>query len=200
MTELTPLDGQADIIRSTRQLRKRIHVTCPRPDDQRCHNTGLNLIKLLLNYYTTVRDVTLDADEMRVLKHDINDPRLNIRCCSEASNEQDKVLEAEVLDYIFRHRPGDTVETMSSGAQHMFRELVTMLRTVKQHASIRHDTPHISLILDDVEHERFPLRRFCFECHSPVLATASAFLSSNRFAFCRVMCRVSYGSRNGPLR
>lgn len=189
------LDEQGVLERTETLRQSERRVQCGVPGDQRCHDTGLNLMKEILNYYTTVRSITLDDEELSVLKHDINDPHINIRCCSFADNVRDKYTEKEVLRYIF-HREPTRASDMSPVARHMFAQLVAFLETVRSHTRI---DGHVALILDDIRGEKFPLQRYCFACQSLCLPSDAIGSSSNRFAFCQVLCRIAYTECYGPL-
>lgn len=139
------------IMRTTKELREFPKMSCP-DQWQRCHEVGLNLIKKILNYYTRVHRLTLSKEEFDVLKRDINDESLNMRCCSIESNKEDIVIEREVLEYIF---DGKLLETES--ARQMFRRLLTFLSVVDGH--LNYDSK-ITIILNDLKTENFPLPRY----------------------------------------
>jgi hypothetical protein len=139
------------IMQTTKELRKFPKMSCP-DQWQRCHEVGLNLIKKILNYYTRVHRLTLSKEEFDVLKRDINDESLNMRCCSIESNKEDIVIEREVLEYIF---DGKLLET--EPARQMFRRLLTFLSVVDSH--LNYDSK-MTIILNDLKAENFPLPHY----------------------------------------
>lgn len=168
------------IMVSTRELRESIDMSCP-DTWQRCHIVGLNLMKKILNYYTRIVHLTLSDDEFDTLKNDINNQDINIRCCSINDNQEDKVIEKEVLSYIFDGYPLQTDK-----ARQMFHELIQFLSIVKSH-TIEHSK--INIIFKDLREERFPLSRYCYYCHGKTLNYEK---NNKTISFCDKYCRVNY--------
>ena len=168
------------IMESTREIRKKINMSCP-DQWQRCHTVGLNLMKKILNYYTRVEGLILSNEEYMTLKRDINDNDINIQCCSPDDNQNDIVIEKEVLNYIFKGTPLKTTPAFA-----MFRSLKDLLSIVKGH-TVKHDK--IDVILNDLTKEQFPLSRYCRTCHG---VTKNYEACDMKMSFCDKYCQVHY--------
>jgi len=171
-------DGE---MQTTKELRQRPAMACLE-DWQRCHNVGLNLLKQILNHYSLVRQLRLTRQEFLTLRRDVNDPRLNLRCCSPEANTVDKAVEAEVLDHVFR---GAALSTVA--AQQMFQQLLDFLAVVRRDTA---QSESVGTMLDELERRQFPLQRYCFECDAAALLYQTE--GGSCLTFCSEPCQDAY--------
>ncbi len=136
-----------DVIRSTRQIRKKPKITCPIEGDQRCHKAGLSLLKAIFNQYAR-EGQRLNRRALKQLIADANAPD-NIYCCSDEQNIRDKYTEQELLDCILYKKT--RFSSLSREARNMFTSLLLLLQTLDLHfegrnpviRAIRHDLVRI---------------------------------------------------------
>lgn len=178
---------------STREIREKPRLYCDGRGWQRCHNVGLNLIKQILNHYTRVYHLVLSRAEFETLRRDLNDPDLNLRCCTTEANRRDIDIEREVLRFIFEGEPSSRAG-LSAKALEMFEELVILLKHVKSDVATGHQsTEKIERVLRDIAAEQFPLARYCAECGT------QCFLKGEEsgLPFCDTRCQERHAELGG---
>lgn len=147
------LDGPV-LITTTREIRKRSPIHC-RHGDQGAHLLGLNLIKQLLNFYSTERDIVVSEQVIEQLITDIND-KSNFACETPEENTEDKYVEEEVLGLLFN----GTIRysEMVRPAKVMFARLRQLLQTMIDHLGSS-NSEELRLIRGEIEEGVFPLRK-----------------------------------------
>ncbi len=180
------------LITTTKHIRKRPPFKCSE-GDQAAHSVGLNLAKLLLNYYSTERDIVVNEDVIAQLITDINDES-NLECATKEANTQDKYTEEEVLDLLFHGTK--TFDAMSQDAKTMLERLLYLLKIMINHLKLKNQhSAELQLIHDEIEKRDFPLSRHCLECNIQCLIGPE-----NGFAsFCNFSCQVSYFDKSNAV-
>lgn len=173
------------VITTTRNIRKSNPLICLK-NEQGGHIVGLNLVKLILNYYSTERDITIDEEVLAQLIEDINDAS-NFSCISKEQNVEDKYTEEAVIEMIFR---GDVAfEELSEPAKNMFILLKKLLRDMIDHLKKRGlSKKELKLIAAEIEKGEFPLPRQCQSCK----LQASLVEETSILAFCNIMCQQNH--------
>lgn len=118
-----------DVIRSTKQIRKKPKIICPVEGDQRCHKAGLSLLKAIFNHYAR-EGQRLSRRALKQLIADANAPD-NIYCCSDEQNIRDKYTERQLLDCILYKKT--RFSSLSKEARDMFTSLLLLLQTLDLH-------------------------------------------------------------------
>lgn len=109
----------ADVIPSTRLIRRYIKQKCRVKDDQKCHIFGLNAAKEIFNFYARQEDCVLRIeDETIVILTKMINAKDNIYCCDATQNRRDIVTEKLFLDVFLYHRA--TPETLDEASIEMY--------------------------------------------------------------------------------
>ena len=179
------LDGPV-LIKTTKTIRKRSPIVCP-VGDQAAHLVGLQLLKLILNYYSVERDIVVKGPVIDQLVKDIND-KSNFECETVEQNTEDKHIEEEVLNLLF-HTDKMSYDEMCDPAKLMFQRLRQLLQTMILHLSSKGESVNeLALIRDEIEVGLFPLQRHCLECRLSCLLIEQTSFS----AFCGITCQEMY--------
>ena len=140
------------LINTTREIRKRSPIKC-RIGDQGAHLLGLNLLKILFNFYSQERDVVVSDAVIAQLKEDIN-RKANFACETPEENTNDKETEEEVLALLLhgtlRYRE------LSRPSKVMFARLRQLLLDINIHMTPVRDES-LEMIRQEIEEGVFPL-------------------------------------------
>lgn len=172
------LDGPI-LITTTRNIRKKKPIRCNKGDEA-AHLVGLNLAKLLFNYYSTERDVVISEIVISQLIKDINDES-NLACETKEANTDDKYTEQELKDLLFHGSLA--YKEMSQAAKTMLERLQYLLGTMLRH--LDQPSPELQLIYDEIKGAMFPLPRHCKKCALQCFMTESSSFN----VFCDVQCQ-----------
>lgn len=176
------------LIRTTKEIRKKSPIRC-HSGDQGAHLVGLNLAKLLLNYYSTERDIVVPETVIDQLTEDIND-KSNFACETDEQNTEDKYTEEEVLDLLFHGSL--SYDEMSDDAKLMFARLKQLIQTMMDHLQTKGESiEKLLLIQNEIESGKYPLSRHCLSCQ---LACHFGEETGLR-VFCNTMCQSVYYSK-----
>lgn len=140
------------LITTTRHIRKRSPLRC-RGGDQGAHVVGLNLIKQLLNFYSTERDIVVGDAVITQLKEDINRAS-NFACETPEENTEDKYTEEEVLAVLFHGTL--RYHQMVRPAKVMYALLRQLLQDISDNMAPNRDES-FELIRRELEEAVFPL-------------------------------------------
>jgi hypothetical protein len=139
--------SQEPVIRTTREIRRRPHITCTIAGNQKCHILGLNAAKVIFNHYGIEECLRVDEETIKALIIAINDPS-NIYCCSVEENQRDKEIEDDFLSvFIYKTKKYDT---LCKEAQEMYAMLKVVFGKILQEIGKEHRSV-IETILADFE-------------------------------------------------
>ena len=186
----------SSIIQSTKELRRKPrHLKCGKGNEA-AHLVGLNLLKELFNFYSEKKHINLNSDELMQVIQDANDDMINLQCETHKMNAvYDKMIENEVLHYIFGEKTIDNVvviygyDDISSDAQLLFNRLKSLLSIIIYHLKQRDkDSNDIDQILNDLNTKPLPLSHYCFQCDKPSIIGEITGIK----VFCNESCQELY--------